>query len=271
MERQLVVRSRGLAEKQQHGLDQRLERAESALHALAKRSHSDCCTLQTEVEAILKRHRVSELFHWQTHYAPVIRYTKRGRPKADDLTHKRLEERFELSIERNPESIERAQRLCGWRIYATNAPLNQLERAQAVAYYRDQWTLERGYSRFKRGALPALPIYLQSDERIIGLMFLLTVALRLFTLMEFVVRRQLEADNTELAGLYAGNPKRTTRRPSTESLLGAFQGITRCRLPSGDDYITALSPLQTQILSLMGIPPNLYHLPKPPTACLSAA
>lgn len=271
MERQLVVRSHALAQKQQQGLEQRLERAESALHALTKRSHSDCCALQTAVESILKRHRVSELFHWQTQYAPVIRYTKRGRPKADDLTHQRLDERFTLSFERNRDAIERAQRLCGWRIYATNAPLSQLERAQAVAYYRDQWTLERGYSRFKRGALPALPIYLQSDERIIGLMFLLTVALRLFTLMELVVRRQLEVDNIEVAGLYAGNPKRTTRRPSTESLLGAFQGITRCRLPSGDEYITPLSPLQTQLLSLMGIPPNLYHLPNPPTASLSAA
>ena len=271
MERQLVVRSHALAQQQQQGLEQRLERAERALNAVAKRTHKECCALQTEVEAILKRHRVSECFQWSVHYAPVIRYTKRGRPKPNDLTHQRLEERFTLSFERNPAAIERAQRLCGWRIYATNAPLTRLDRAQAVAYYRDQWTLERGYSRFKRGALSALPICLQRDERIIGLMFLLTAALRLFTLMEFVVRRQLDQNKTELAGLYAGNPKRATRRPSTESLLAAFEGITRCRLPSGDDYITPLSPLQAQILSLMGIPPNLYQLPQPPTASLTAA
>lgn len=271
MERQLVVRSHALAKQQQQGLEQRLARAEDALNALSKRSAKDCCALQKEVEAIVKRHRVSEFFEWQMYYTPLIRYTKRGRPKPDDLTHQRLEERFSLSFERNLDAIERAKRLCGWRIFATNAPITRLERAQAVAYYRDQWTLERGYSRFKRGALPALPIFLQSDERIIGLMFLLTVALRLFTLMEFGVRRQLEEDKTALAGLYAGNPKRTTRRPSSESLLAAFAGITLCRLPSGDYYITPLTLLQTQILTLMGIPPNLYQLPNPPSASLTAA
>lgn len=271
MERQLVVRSHALATQQHQGLEQRLSRAEDALNALSQRSAKDCCALQQEVEAILKRHRVGEFFHWQVHYTPLTRYTKPGRPKPDDLAHQRLEDRFSLSFERNPEAIEQAQRLCGWRVFATNAPITRLERTQAVAYYRDQWTLERGYSRFKRGALPALPICLQSDERIIGLMFLLTVALRLFTLVEFVVRRQLKQDQSELAGLYAGNPKRTTQRPSTESLLGAFAGITLCRLPNGDYYITPLTGLQTQILNLMGIPPNLYQLPNPPSASLTAA
>jgi transposase len=271
MERQLVVRSHALAQQQQQGLEQRLGRAEAALNALSKRSHKDCCALEQEVKALLKRHRVSEFFQWQVQYAPLMRYTKRGRPKPGDLSQQRLEERCSLSFERNAGAIAQAQRSCGWRIYVTNAPITRLERAQAVAYYRDQWTLERGYSRFKRGALPALPIFLQSDERIIGLMFLLTVALRLFTLMEFVVRRQLEQDKTEVAGLYAGNPKRTTRRPSTESLLGAFAGITLCRLPSGDYYITPLTPLQTQILTLMGIPPNLYHRLKLPSPSLTAA
>lgn len=271
MERQLVVRSHALAQQQHQGLEQRLSRAEDALNALSQRSHKDCCALQKEVEAILKRHRVGQFFRWQVHYTPLIRYTKPGRPKPDDLTHQRLEERFSLSFERNLEAIEQAQRLCGWRVFATNAPITRLERAQAVAYYRDQWTLERGYNRFKRGALPALPICLQSDERIIGLMFLLTVALRLFTLMEFVVRRQLKQDKAELAGLYAGNPKRTTRRPSTESLLEAFAGITLCRLPTGDYYITPLTGLQTQILTLMGIPPNLYQLPKSSSTSLTAA
>ncbi len=57
-------------------------------------------------------------------------------------------------------------------------------------------------------------------------MFLLTIALRGFTLIEFQVRRQLQNHNQELAGLYAGNPKRATKRPCAEQLLGAFCEIT---------------------------------------------
>jgi hypothetical protein len=40
-------------------------------------------------------------------------------------------------------------------------------------------------------------------------MFLLTIALQVFTLMEFVVRRQLATANKSIAGLYDGNPQRT--------------------------------------------------------------
>ncbi len=68
----------------------------------------------------------------------------------------------------------------------------ELSLPKAVAYYRDQWQLERGFHRFKRGRIPALPIFLLLGARIMGLMFLLTIALRGFTLIEFQVRRQLQ-------------------------------------------------------------------------------
>jgi transposase len=97
---------------------------------------------------------------------------------------------------------------------------------QAIAYYREQWLVERGFHRFKRGQLPALPIYFQNQDRIVGLMFLLTLALRVFTLIEFVVRLALETSKQKLSGLYDGNPKRATERPSAEQLLKAFDNLT---------------------------------------------
>ena len=64
----------------------------------------------------------------------------------------------------------------------TNAPTARLSLPQAILYHREQWLLEGGFHRFKRGQLPALPIYFQNQDRIAGLMFLLTLALRVFTL-----------------------------------------------------------------------------------------
>ena len=40
------------------------------------------------------------------------------------------------------------------------------------------------------------------------------------------MRRQLAAEGAKLAGLYAGNAKRETARPTAERLLEAFQEIT---------------------------------------------
>ena len=105
----------------------------------------------------------------------------------------------------------------------TNASRERLSLEKAVFSYREQWQPERGFHRFKRGRLPALPIYFLDDQKIRGLMFLLTIALQVFTLMEFVVRRQLAAQQQSLAGLYDGNPKRATKRPTAERLLAAFR------------------------------------------------
>ncbi|MEH2031020.1 MAG: hypothetical protein V7K67_15375 [Nostoc sp.] len=113
---------------------------------------------------------------------------------------------------------------------------------------------------FKRGSLPALPIYFQNEDRITGLMFVLNIALRLFTLMEFVVRQALQQTQQSLAGLYDGNPKRKTNRPSAERMLQAFCHLTLYYLPDSTIFITPLSELQKQILSLMKMPESLYQL-----------
>ena len=107
-------------------------------------------------------------------------------------------------------------------IYVTNTNKEQLSLTEAVSAYQEQWQPERGFHRFKKGRLSALPIYFRDEDKIKGLMFLLTIALRVFTLMEFVVRRQLRQSQSSLAGLYDGNPKRSTDRPTAEQMLKAW-------------------------------------------------
>jgi len=113
------------------------------------------------------------------------------------------------------------------------------------------------------GSLPALPIYFQDEQRIGGLMFLLTIALRVLTLMEFVVRRQLAEQQHSLAGLYDGNPQRTTNRPTAERLLRAFCGITLYFHRDGSTEISPLNFMQQQILKLMNLPMSIYALSMP--------
>ena len=70
------------------------------------------------------------------------------------------------------------------------------------------------------------PMYVQRDDHATGLIRLLSIALRVLTLLECVVRRQLAAAGETLAGLYAGNSQRETARPTAERLLEAFQEVT---------------------------------------------
>lgn len=260
-ERYLVVYSQSLAQTQIRGLQQRLDRAQTALDKLAAKPGAELLDLQVKVEAILNRHRVKEFFYVtltsQTH--TQTRYTGRGRPTPNSATEEVTQVGLHLHLERNTNAIELAKQLAGWRLYVTNAPKSQLSLPQAVIYYREEWLVERGFHRFKRGRLPALPIYFQNQDRIAGLMFLLTLALRAFTLIEFVVRRALQTQQEPLAGLYDGNPKRATKRPSTEQLLKAFAHLTLYFLPDLTVFMTPLSELQKQILALMKLSESLYQ------------
>lgn len=262
-ERWLMLRSSALAHRQIQGLEQRLFEAKIALAKLADKPGNDTQVLHNKVNALLKRHRVSEYIAvtvvQNISYKKV--YNSSGRPGANSSYRRVRQTTLRLEYQLLEPEIALAHTLSGWRLFVTNAPTTRLTLEKAVLYYREQWQPEMGFHRFKRGQLPALPIYFQDETRIKGLMFLLTIALRVFTLIEFVVRRQLLHQNESLAGLYDGNPKRSTTRPTAERLLDAFSGITMYFHRNGSYEITPLNAGQQQILSLMGIPQSLYTYP----------
>ncbi|MBM3222624.1 MAG: hypothetical protein FJZ47_02300 [Candidatus Tectomicrobia bacterium] len=77
----------------------------------------------------------------------------------------------------------------------------------------------------------------------------------------FVVRRQLAAEGSTLAGLYAGHAKRETAQPTAERLLEAFQEVTLTVVKGVQQvyrHLTALSPLQERILELLGFSSRVY-------------
>jgi transposase len=261
-ERYLVVYSQSLAASTIRGQQQRIQSAQTALEKLAAKPGIERGELTQKVENILKRYRVKDFFSTiiTEEIIQQIRHVGRGRPSKNSPTESVTKICLQLHIQQIDTAIKDAVTLAGWRLYVTNAPTTQLTLPQAVMYYRDEWLLERGFHRFKRGSLPALPIYFQNQDRITGLMFVLNIALRVFTLMEFVVRKALQQTQQSLAGLYDGNPKRRTSRPSAERMLQAFCHLTLYYLPDSTIFITPLSELQKQILALMKMPESLYQL-----------
>ena len=264
-ERWLAVCCYALRERQIKGFSQRLLKAEQALKKLADRPGKDTLVLEKKVAEILKRYRVkdyiSTAIESEINYDKI--YEKGGRPTANSPSRRVRQTTLILTYHQCPSEIAAFKRDCGWRLYATNALPDKLTLEKAVFSYREQWQPERGFHRFKRGLLPALPIYFQDEDKIRGLMFLLTIALQVFTLMEFVVRRQLASEQQSLAGLYDGNPKRATPRPTTERLLSAFGGLTLYFHRDGSTEISSLNSLQLRILSLMKVHPSIYTLPFP--------
>ena len=104
-------------------------------------------------------------------------------------------------------------------------------------------------------------MYLARDDHATGLIRLLSVALRVLTLLEFVVRRRLAQESATLTGLYAGQPKRATARPTAERLLEAFQNLTLTRIELPDRHLRHLTPLsvvQQRTLALLDFSADIF-------------
>ena len=126
-------------------------------------------------------------------------------------------------VHRDEEAIDQFGLSAGWRIFVTNAAEMTLN--QSTHYYRDEWLVERGFHRFKRGHIPVLSLFLRLPERIKGLL-LLTIALQVLTLMEFVSRKELAKKDETISGV----------------------------------MVEGLTFLQKQILSILQLPEKIYDL-----------
>ena len=127
--------------------------------------------------------------------------------------------------------------------------------------YRNEYLVERSLGRLKGRPLALRPMYVQRDDHATGLIRLLSIALRVLTLLEFVVRRSLAAQESPLAGLYAGNPKRETARPTAERLLEAFGDMTLTIIKTSQQlarYLTPLNALQQRVLHALGFSSEIY-------------
>jgi transposase len=266
-ERLLIVRSKAFAEAKKRALEKHLDQAESKILALTpqpkqgKRQFDDPVALQQAADAILSHYKVADFFGVDLQRQVTTRHVRRYRDKPARTEEK---VRYQVHLIRKEDVIERHKQRLGWRVYATNAPAEKLDLPEAVLAYRGQYLVERCFPRLKGKMLAMLPLFVQRDDHAIGMIRLLTVALRAMIIIEFVARRSLAEREETMSGLYAGNPKRRTARPTAELLMNAFENITLHirRNQSGEiveRFLTPLDDVQIRILDLLGLSPDTYR------------
>lgn len=262
-ERQLVVRSFAIGQTEENNLHERIQKTSDALEQLkiprrGKKKLTSDDEWSSAVAGILKRYRTDGLFEIEIQSK---RFQKLKRRYLDRQPQTLENVSFNLSFKIIEDAVKQKIRLLGWRVYVTNRTEFQLSLKQAVRAYRDEYLTERGFARIKGFPLSLTPIYLQREDHVTGLIRLLSIGLRVLTLLEFQVRRNLEQNKEKLAGLYVGNPNRETARPTAEILLAVFKEITLLLIEVKNEvyaHLTALSPLQQRILVLLGFPTTIY-------------
>ena len=265
-ERWFITCSNAHADRQTKGFEARLTKAEKQLGNLKPRKGESVAEFSSRAQQVLKKYKVDGCVNIEVKVtiSQEKKYVGKGRP-GPNRPFKMVEIRtLKLVYQRNEEAIEEQMALFGWRIFVTNTGSDKMTLSQSTLYYRNEWLVERGFHRFKKGSIPALPMFLRIAERIKGLMLLLTVALQAITLLEFTARKELEKNNEKIAGLVPGNPKMKTDRPTAERLLSQFDNlhllIEGSEKQESGCILEKLTPLQKRILALLKIPESIYEL-----------
>jgi transposase len=268
-ERVMIVKSPAHEKQKQKGLERRLSNAEEKLNRLTpargpgKRQITDEAKLIESAQAILKKHRVEDFLTYE-YVKEVERETKyvgRGRGSANRERKVTEKIRYQITkVERNEEKKAVQIKKYGWKAYVTDVSKERLGFIDVVQSYRKQYRVERIFNRLK-SRLNIAPLYVKKKHQIKGITHLLTVGVRVYTLIEFVVRRSLQRSNEKLVGLHLENPKKATDIPTCERVLKAFSKITLTIIKVGDSdlqHLTPLSKLQTDILNHLGFDSSIY-------------
>ena len=133
---------------------------------------------------------------------------------------------------------------------------------EAVLCYRHAYRVERIFNRLK-SRVHIAPLCVKRNDPIEGLTYLLTLGVRVLTVMECVLRRSLQTDQTHLPGLHPEHKKKMTDKPTAERILKAFADIslTIIKTAAGEEILrrlTSLSGLQEDILHRLGLGTTLY-------------
>jgi transposase len=270
-ERRWLVRSQAYAQAQAVALERRLATASAALGELPTRKQGKKQLFHAELmraaDAIVTREGVAGLLNYTVR---AVMTTRQKRAYGGCPARAATDVSFVIEVQRDDGAIGKRKREMGWQVYSTNGVGMGLP--PVVWAYRGQYRIENDWSRLKGRPLGLTPLYLQDEGRIQGLVYLLSLALRVLTLVEWGVRERLRQEGSKLQGIYAGQPGRKTARPSAELLLEAMKTISVSVVEVNGQTHALLSPLtevQERLLELWNLPSDLYEnvargFPKPP-------
>ena len=182
---------------------------------------------------------------WEKQVEQTTQYVGRGRGAVHREKRVIQKTRYHIThIARQADPIAALRQRFGWKAFVTNATPTQLSLQEAVLCYRHEYRVERIFNRLK-SRVHIAPLFVKLNDQIEGLTYLLTLGVRVLTVMEFVLRRSLQTDQTKLPGLHPENKQKMTDKPTAERILKAFADVslTIIKNAAGEEILRRLTPL----------------------------
>jgi transposase len=243
----------------------RMQRALAALQELRGRLAGPRTRLRERlkveeaVERILSEFELAEMLLVRIEEREEEHYHQAtpGRPSAQTQYVKETRLRFEMGWELDQAAWSKAEREDGLFPLISND--RTLTAEQVLRAYKRQPLVEKRFSQFKTDFAVA-PVYLQDVARISGLLAVYFFALMAQTLLERELRRAMSAAGIKSLPLYPEG--RPCARPTAHRLIELFEPVQRHVLQIGEGepqvLVTELTPVQRQVLELLGLSPDSY-------------
>lgn len=263
-ENPLFVHSVAFAAAQAQKLEEKLTNIEQQLDQLLlrKQGKSVPCTLEACQAAIAELLSTANLEHLIEVKVEQIEETRQVRAYKNKPDRTETVKKFVLTYQRNQDAIEQHKQLLGWQVYATNTEEEQLNFETCVQKYRQQTNIESHFDDMRNRIVPLLPLYLHKDTHIIGLVNLITLARKVCSVIEYKIAEALYDQKRAIEGLYDGNPKRKTDKPSIKRILKAFRNIYLTSVYNNGvlmaTTITPLNKTQHDLLTIAGKSNTIY-------------
>jgi transposase len=271
-ERGLVGRSPAHAERQTAGLAKRLATAEPKRAALTpargrgKRQITEEAKLVAAIAKGLKEPQGEGLL--QGEGPPQIERHPHdgGRGRGSATRQQRVTEplRSHLTrITRQEGPMAALKERLGWQAFVTKAPPERLSLSDAIVCSRHEDRSERIFNRLQ-SRVHIAPLFVKLNDQIEGLTSLLTLGVRVLTVMELALRRSLQNEHAKLPGLHPENKTKMTDTPTAERILKAFADVSLTIIKNaiGEEILRRLTPLsavQKDILQRLGLGASLYR------------
>jgi len=254
-ERVLLVWSQAYATQQETDLGKRVAQACRVLRALqaapkqGRRVYRSAEGVLEAAQKVLEQQRVTGLI---TITAAAVGSAEQPRYRL-------------ATVQVDMDAFRHTLRRLGWRVYLTNALVEELPLPQAILTYRGMPAgIERFFHLLKGRPLGLHPLFVHTKAQICGLMYLLTLAARILTYIQGLVRATLREHHGGLTHLILNNLKKAVTTPTIRQLLDALCrcAITLVTTRDADGavhrYLTAIPEVVNQILRAMRLPADTY-------------
>ena len=187
-----------------------------------------------------------------------FKQSHRGRPGPNTTFRKITRRRYDIEWSLDQEAIAYDQRSDGRYPLLTND--RSLTPAQVLTAHKAQPRIEKRFEQLKT-VHEIAPVFLKNEARIEALFTVYFLALMVQALIERELRQAMAVANIEQLPIYP--EQRACRRPTTEHILRLFSLAERITVSARGQTVRLFPPqlteLQSQVLSLLGVPASAYR------------